>query len=607
VKKTLVLDFDGVLSAYTKWEGPDVINDAPVPGAMEFLWHALERFDVCVFSSRSAVPEGKAAMLKWLDWHLRGWAVDQKITPDAVAAAVAKIRWPDAKPPAHLTLDDRAWLFNGTWPDLDDIEAFTPWNREQVSSAKPVLQAYAETMQRVVEEYARDVDALADTDETAASSVEEATRNLRGLLKFVYTGAARAGVNLEEYGAALGAHQVVVLRKHSAAWETAEQAYSVWQKHYPDAPSWENIGPKGQINWTCGVPLFKEMAQYAAIMKAVAELLPPVLAEYPRKVTPFLPEPEPPELRQVYAVHSAERPEDARAFATEVQALSLALHEANDQLVRAGAQGKRQFVTVQARDVTDKYVFGVQDDHNSLKAEPPEDGGLDSKEAEFRQMTARLDSKLVDGVVQAVKDAIKELTPAIRSAETRYEGTATGRLTGGQPNIQEVVPKTPEAAALREAYGVTERPGFERSGSSSIMKTRMGTCCDNCTHADLELRLCRNQAVHSAPHTGQTCEGHEGVEGKRVYRITLSPDGGRRWFTSNETLRTEHDAALRVLSERAAEPGPMLYGLAVEGASAGEDAYRAECTAHGFPAWDELHVLQQTEWHGRAVSKEEAQ
>lgn len=42
---------------------------------------------------------------------------------------VGKIGFPKHKPPAMVTLDDRALTFTGDWPSLDDLAAFKPWYR----------------------------------------------------------------------------------------------------------------------------------------------------------------------------------------------------------------------------------------------------------------------------------------------------------------------------------------------------------------------------------------------------------------------------------------------------------------------------------------------
>ncbi len=122
-KPILCLDWDGVIHSYTSgWKGADVIPDPLVAGAMQFIKEAVEHFRVAVFSSRSNQPGGLSAMSKRLDheamelWgHIPVW--------------MACIEWPLEKPAAMVTIDDRALTFDGTWPKIEDLKSFQPWNK----------------------------------------------------------------------------------------------------------------------------------------------------------------------------------------------------------------------------------------------------------------------------------------------------------------------------------------------------------------------------------------------------------------------------------------------------------------------------------------------
>lgn len=115
MKPILCLDFDGVIHSYVSgWRTADVVTDPPVPGAVEFIRAALKHFTVAIHSSRSHQPGGIAAMQAWLAEH-------------SDAELVEQILWPDHKPPAWVTLDDRAVTFTGTWPDIATLLAFEPW------------------------------------------------------------------------------------------------------------------------------------------------------------------------------------------------------------------------------------------------------------------------------------------------------------------------------------------------------------------------------------------------------------------------------------------------------------------------------------------------
>ncbi len=116
--RTLCVDFDGVLHSYSSgWRGATVIPDPPVPGAIEWLAEAAERFHVIIFSSRNRESGGADAMRTWLR--------DHGTPPDVLG----RLTFPRAKPPAHVYLDDRAWRFDGEFPELDDLDAFEPWHK----------------------------------------------------------------------------------------------------------------------------------------------------------------------------------------------------------------------------------------------------------------------------------------------------------------------------------------------------------------------------------------------------------------------------------------------------------------------------------------------
>jgi hypothetical protein len=115
-KRTLVLDFDGVVHSYTSgWVQHNVIPDAPVEGAFSFITAALKHFKIAIFSSRSSKTMGIDAMRAWFLKH--GF-------PETL---LAELSFPTDKPPAFLTIDDRAVTFTGKWPRLEDLFGFQTW------------------------------------------------------------------------------------------------------------------------------------------------------------------------------------------------------------------------------------------------------------------------------------------------------------------------------------------------------------------------------------------------------------------------------------------------------------------------------------------------
>ena len=117
MKKTLCVDFDGVIHSYkSKWVDAHTILDEPVPGAFTWLEAMLdsEDFEVCIYSSRSREPGACAAMIAWFEKH--GFT------------RANELAWPTQKPVAYLTIDDRAFRFEGDFPSEAWLLRFRPWN-----------------------------------------------------------------------------------------------------------------------------------------------------------------------------------------------------------------------------------------------------------------------------------------------------------------------------------------------------------------------------------------------------------------------------------------------------------------------------------------------
>lgn len=144
-KPIVCVDFDGVIHGYQSgWKGAGNIPDPPVPGALDGLLRLLDAgFEVAIFSSRSKNIFGRRAMKRWLakeianHWMRAGYAeaeplsfVECECWGDA-AAIYRKFSWPWFKPPALMTIDDRAVTFNGDWSQHtpENIRAFKPWNK----------------------------------------------------------------------------------------------------------------------------------------------------------------------------------------------------------------------------------------------------------------------------------------------------------------------------------------------------------------------------------------------------------------------------------------------------------------------------------------------
>lgn len=129
-KPILCLDFDGVVHSYTSgWKGARNIPDPPVPGALNFISDALEAgWKVVIHSSRARYFGGISAMRAWLMKHAGNqW--------DCMGPSFCDVKFARWKPSAVITIDDRGFQFQGTWPSLESIKAFKPWYKRSPVSA----------------------------------------------------------------------------------------------------------------------------------------------------------------------------------------------------------------------------------------------------------------------------------------------------------------------------------------------------------------------------------------------------------------------------------------------------------------------------------------
>lgn len=111
MSKTIAVDFDGVLHAYSKGWQDGTIYDGPIPGAREAMQDFLAAgFEIVIYSTRchdrvvNGIPQDNqvADITLWLDRH------DIPFT---------RIWTEPGKPLAALFIDDNALRFTGDWLD----------------------------------------------------------------------------------------------------------------------------------------------------------------------------------------------------------------------------------------------------------------------------------------------------------------------------------------------------------------------------------------------------------------------------------------------------------------------------------------------------------
>lgn len=117
MKKTIALDFDGVVHSYKSgWQGL-VPTDPPTHGAKQAIAKLRENYDVVIFSTRCEECGGINAIEHWLE-------VNDIEVNDVVSG----------KPMAVLVVDDRAFRFQGDWGAVvafaSNPENLLPWNKK---------------------------------------------------------------------------------------------------------------------------------------------------------------------------------------------------------------------------------------------------------------------------------------------------------------------------------------------------------------------------------------------------------------------------------------------------------------------------------------------
>lgn len=140
-RPVIAVDFDGVLHDYSfDRDGLRIgsVTGPQIYGAMDWLTKLYidDQVDVAIHSFRSRSLFGQLAMRRWMLNRLietlpahfndpRG-----KFMGDPLYEGVYSwIRWPWFKPYASVYLDDKAWCFKGTWPEVEALTKFKAWNK----------------------------------------------------------------------------------------------------------------------------------------------------------------------------------------------------------------------------------------------------------------------------------------------------------------------------------------------------------------------------------------------------------------------------------------------------------------------------------------------
>lgn len=131
-KKTICIDFDGVIAQYQEWEGKDKFG-APVPGVQSALKVLKkEGYKIIIFTTREVSDE------------LKAYLKENNITYDHINENPDQPKDTNAgKPIADLYVDDRSVCFRGNWKyTLEDIAYFKPWQETKKEEEKDMQNTF---------------------------------------------------------------------------------------------------------------------------------------------------------------------------------------------------------------------------------------------------------------------------------------------------------------------------------------------------------------------------------------------------------------------------------------------------------------------------------
>lgn len=132
-KPILCIDFDGVIHSYEKgWQDGEIYGTA-TPGFFAWALKAYHSFRLVIYSSRSSTEEGLRAMREAIGkWSVE--AINSGEIPGDTdwSAFFPALEFASTKPPAFLTIDDRAVRFDGSWEHLSpaSLLAFKSWTQK---------------------------------------------------------------------------------------------------------------------------------------------------------------------------------------------------------------------------------------------------------------------------------------------------------------------------------------------------------------------------------------------------------------------------------------------------------------------------------------------
>lgn len=123
-KLTICIDFDGVIHTYDKgWLDGSIYGDV-TPGFFEWALEAAKTFRLVIHSSRDMND-----IRDWMVEKSNEWCKKQNPT----LIGPIPFEYSRTKPPAFISIDDRALTFTGDWGEFhpEGLLNFSPWNKKK--------------------------------------------------------------------------------------------------------------------------------------------------------------------------------------------------------------------------------------------------------------------------------------------------------------------------------------------------------------------------------------------------------------------------------------------------------------------------------------------
>lgn len=126
-KQTICVDFDGVIHSYEHgWQGGKIYGTV-MPGFFSWAISTCQKFNICIYSTRSSDPVLKQEMEDWVNDEFKKFIDSKKLT-----CSKNIFSFPTHKPIASIYVDDRAVNFNGSWDSTSTkIQSFRVWQDDQ--------------------------------------------------------------------------------------------------------------------------------------------------------------------------------------------------------------------------------------------------------------------------------------------------------------------------------------------------------------------------------------------------------------------------------------------------------------------------------------------